>query len=138
VASAARVARHPGFGPTALLSLVPSTDSRCQNVRGVSIIEISRDRNVWRDRLRAYRIMIDREDVGRLRPGETGRYEVLAGRHQVEVHIDWASSPQINVEVADGEIASLRCRPSGGVALFSLFRPHEYIRLERVSGSALS
>jgi hypothetical protein len=104
----------------------------------VSIIEISRDRKMWRDRLRAYRVLIDRDEVGRLRSGETGRYQVVAGRHQVELRIDWASSPMVKVDVGDNEVASLRCRPSGGLALLSLFRPHEYIRLELVSSSTLS
>jgi hypothetical protein len=44
----------------------------------------------------------------------------------------------VKVDVADNEVASLRCRPSGGFALLSLFRPHEYIRLELVSSSTLS
>jgi hypothetical protein len=103
----------------------------------MALVEVSRDRGGYRDRLRAYRVLIDGTEVGRIRAGQRASYEVPAGHHTVELRVDWASSPTLEADLAEAEILKLSCGPSGraAMALFDLFRPHSWIRLERQSES---
>jgi hypothetical protein len=61
----------------------------------------------WRDRLRRYKVLIDDREVGGLRPGESGRYEVAPGHHVLAVGIDWKRSRSF--EVSGGGEDTLSC-----------------------------
>jgi len=80
----------------------------------MSIVEVARVRGGGRDLLRAYRVLIDEQVVGRLRRGETGRFDVPAGKHSVRIKIDWSGSPTVFVDVAEAQLVRLRCGPSRG------------------------
>jgi hypothetical protein len=65
-----------------------------------------------RDRLRAYSVLVDSQESGSIRPGETLQLEVAAGPHSVQIAIDWARSPTLEIVVAGGETVLLRCAPN--------------------------
>lgn len=96
-----------------------------------SRIQITRRTTYWWDLLRAYRIYIDGQYVGKIRNGEAAEFLVAPGLHEVFLRIDWCGSPRLSVKCAPGGEARLTCRahlnPFG--AYFAIFfAPNEYIR----------
>lgn len=68
----------------------------------VAFVAVRRASSGWRDRLRRCKVLIDGRVVGRLGPGEFGRYEVAPGHHVLAVAIDWKRSPSFEV-FGDGD-----------------------------------
>jgi len=100
-------------------------------------ITIARPPAVWRDRLRAYELMVDGYPVASVNPDESETVPVVAGHHSVWVKIDWCRSDVLDVDLCDGERAVLTCRPNGPLllgVLFSVFLRTRYlsIQLERI------
>lgn len=85
------------------------------------------------DRLRAYKVMVDGNEVGRIKNGETQSFPVAAGSHTLQLKIDWASSPDVGFDVAPGGEATFACRPKGNAMtsmLYALFTRKAYILVE--------
>ena len=85
-----------------------------------SSIHVHRVSNKWVDRLRAYRILVDGQERGKVSRGESVVLDVEPGAHEVQARIDWCRSPVFQLELAAGEQAHLECRPnaSGPTALW--------------------
>jgi len=84
-----------------------------------------------------YTVRLDGESVGRIAAGETKRYHVPAGRHSLQVSIDWGKSPAVIVDAIAGEVISLECAPRDGssalwVLLRSIVHPSSYLELRLV------
>lgn len=79
---------------------------------GASSIEISRPAGGYTDRARAYQVLVDGREVGKLRDGQRITVDVPPGRHEVFARIDWCLSPTVVLELAAGEKACLVCRPN--------------------------
>lgn len=94
-------------------------------------IIILRPSGGWADALRSYGISIDGSRVGQVGPGERLILPVQPGMHIVRAHIDWTGSPELPLEVADGEEIELDVRPSGGsLRLDRYFGTRRYLKLE--------
>ena len=108
---------------------------------GQGLIRIQR-RQVLKDVLRRYTVLIDGERVGKLSPFRTGSYPVAPGRHTVQLRIAGTGKSQsddISVEVARGETRLMRTAPSSLKGMLylplAIFNPRKYaprpwIRLE--------
>jgi hypothetical protein len=99
------------------------------------VIVISRVAESRADKWRAYRVMVDGHNVGKLRAGERIRYRAAVGSHSVWVAIDWCRSERHHVELASAGLLALRCTgPKSAVdaAINSIFHPRAYLSLERV------
>lgn len=60
---------------------------------------------------RAYRVLVDDQEVGRLKRGESARIPLSPGRHDLQVAVDWKRSARFEVS-GDGEgTISFRCGP---------------------------
>ena len=59
---------------------------------GEAYVEVKRDANLWRDRIRDYRIFIDGTEAGRVRHGSTWKLAVPPGPHYIRMAIDWGRS----------------------------------------------
>ena len=77
-----------------------------------SRILIKRKKGVYRDFLRAYKVLVDGEVQARLRRGGTVEVEVKPGRHVVEMKVDWCSSPEVTLDLEPGQTARLYCSPN--------------------------
>lgn len=86
------------------------------SVQAPTSICVKRAKGGWRDRARAYRIEVDRAEVGRLRRGQELTIQVSPGEHHVRAKIDWTGSEEISVAVAAGASASIVVWPKGGSA----------------------
>jgi hypothetical protein len=72
-------------------------------------ISVERDDQPFRDRLRSYEIVLDGETVGRVKRGETVDVVADAGHHELHLTIDWARSPSVEFDLAEGQECLIRC-----------------------------
>ena len=93
-------------------------------------LTVIRDKALWRDRGRAYILMIDGETVGPLRSGETLSVSLAPGMRRVSLKIDWCGSPELLLDGSTDH--TLHCKAGAGKALTDiLFRQNQYISLEK-------
>jgi hypothetical protein len=86
-----------------------------------------------RDRARAYKVMIDGQEVGTIRHGQQQSFQITPGTHEVFLKIDWCRSPKLSVDVVGGQRVKVTCVPSGTIwtASFAIvFKPTSHIRAE--------
>lgn len=79
-------------------------------------------------RLRAFRIVVDGVDRGRVRYGQSVEVELAPGRHSTNVAVDWLSSPTVDLKLTEGEQRRLRCGPSK-IGRGVLFPPVLWVRM---------
>ena len=95
-------------------------------------ITIRRREDGMVDRARAYKVLIDGTEVGKIKRGEVKAFPVQEGHHEVRMKVDWMGCPPVEVDVpADGD-AELYCEPAGKPVQYlglMLFRPGHYIKL---------
>jgi hypothetical protein len=72
-------------------------------------IHVERDKRGRVDRVRAYRVMLDGNEVGRVKRGETLTVTATPGQHELHFAIDWCRSAYQDLELADGETVTVRC-----------------------------
>jgi hypothetical protein len=94
-------------------------------------ISITRFNDIWMDRNRQYKIVIDGETMGEMWPEKTCYIPVEPGPHQVEIKIDFMGSNRLEVTVDSGETAELACRGHGSPLAFvhTLIKRHNYLEL---------
>ena len=78
----------------------------------IATIHVQRVSNRWVDRLRAYRILVDGQERGKVSRGESLELAVEPGAHVVQARIDWCRSPILEVNLTAGERADIECRPN--------------------------
>jgi hypothetical protein len=99
-----------------------------------SSITVTRESG-YTDRLRAYTILVDDIEIGRIRDGETCSFPLASGHHQIRLKIDWCGSETLSFELPSGGCAMFSCgSPLRGPALvlallYVLFRRNQYIWL---------
>jgi hypothetical protein len=99
-------------------------------------IEIERTADAFVDGLRAYKVVVDGEDFGRIRAGDFCVFEVSPGPHELFLTIDWARSESMNFQLAPGETARFHCRPRANVLTdlyWASFGRRRYVKLTRVT-----
>ena len=75
-------------------------------------IHVERRAGGYVDRGRAYTVLVDGAESGKVKHGEGVDVAVSPGTHEVQMKIDWTRSLPISVEVADGEQVRLSCAPN--------------------------
>lgn len=61
----------------------------------------------WTDRARAYKLLIDDEECGRIKRNSSLAVDVPAGQHRVTARIDWCSGNIVTVDVEDGGLVEI-------------------------------
>jgi hypothetical protein len=84
----------------------------------VGQIVVTRPAGFYQDAVRRYRILIDGQEAGRLKRGDSLRHTVQAGRHSVVAKIDWSGSPAAQVDVPTGGTVTLKVGPGSPVGGF--------------------
>lgn len=72
----------------------------------MSMIEITRP-VTWSDKARAYKLLLDGQEVGRIKEGETLTLETPPGEHRLEARIDWCAAEPLMVLVEKDEPAQV-------------------------------
>lgn len=60
------------------------------------------------DRFRSYRVLLDGEDLGKLRVGGVLHAEVSDGPHVIEAQIDWCSSEPFEFDAVGDQVIIVR------------------------------
>ncbi len=116
----------------------PQADSRVGHLAADAVIRVKRSTS-YPDRIRAYRILVDGQEMVRLNDGQSVELPVISGRHTIVAKIDWCSSPTLNVTIRDGETVNFECGNNlRGLRLFLgiiyvLFLRDQYLTLVQVS-----
>ena len=101
------------------------------------MIKLKRDSG-WADRARAYKVILDGNDIGAIKNGEEISFEVSDGNHELSLKIDWCRSNSIIFDVS-GNTATFKCGNSlRGWKMFMsliyvLFLPNQYLGLKKGS-----
>lgn len=103
-----------------------------------STITICRPPQKYIDRSATYTVWIDNQDVGEVNDGETRRFSVKPGYHEVRLGISsrvlgsgriWTSQGE-EIEARTGGVAHLTCSPK---PLTGIFRPHHRLELSQAN-----
>jgi hypothetical protein len=94
-------------------------------------IRVARQEARWRDHARHYKVVIDREVVGRLANGETAECPVGPGKHSIQIKIDLSGSRIISVWTVAGDERTFSCQPKGRAAssFWRTFSRHGWVEL---------
>jgi hypothetical protein len=96
-------------------------------------ISVTRQAGGYTDRARAYKVLVDGEEKATVKHGQTADVEVAPGQHELQMKVDWATSPPLRVELADGARAQFACAPNANPLtawFYAFFKRSAYIRLE--------
>jgi hypothetical protein len=97
---------------------------------GGGIIRLHRRRGHYRDFLRVYRVCIDGNLAGKIAQDQTLDIAVAAGEHRVRLTAGESfTSRAVVLQVREGELAELTCRPGAIPVPFAGLVPRRYIRL---------
>ena len=98
---------------------------------GGGVIRLHRRRAQYRDFLRVYRVYVDGDLAGKVMQGQTMDLPVAAGEHRVRLALvdEPYTSREVVLQVPEGEVAELTCRPGAIPILFAGLIPRRYIRL---------
>jgi hypothetical protein len=101
-------------------------------------VRIKRKEAAWRDKRRAYKVLIDGAEIGRIRDGETRDFPVSPGQHTVRVKIDWTGSEELTFFARQREVGVFSTHPFTGLAILallrSIFQHDRYVVLTEESG----
>ncbi len=103
-----------------------------------AVIHVDRQAGGYTDRARAYKVLVDGEERGKVKHGEGVEIEVAPGDHQVQMKVDWATSQPLSVTLAEGERAEFVCAPNANpltAIFYATFKRSNYIRLEPSAAS---
>ncbi len=75
----------------------------------------------WPDKLRAYQVFLDGEQVGLVKDGAEITIQTTPGTHSIQLRIDWCSSPELHVSVAAGKTEMLACGANSKLLLALLY-----------------
>lgn len=71
------------------------------------------------NRRRNFKIIIDGAEAGTVENGELKSFQLSPGSHSVQATIDWCSSPEVNVYLADGTTQTLHLGAFKNARIFS-------------------
>lgn len=102
----------------------------------MALIEVRRASGGYTEHLYPFEVVIDEVVVGLLGPGESGRFEVAPGSHQVFATINWCRSEKIDVQLGPGQKASFRCETRANFvtdAYWATLGRRRYLRLAEIA-----
>lgn len=106
------------------------------------MIRIKRDSG-YADRVRAYKIVLDGEVIGKIKNGQTVELDLQPGNHQLHMKIDWCRSNIVDFET-NGSLIEFECGSNlRGMKLllaivYIIFLPSQYIWLKNLWNNQLS
>ncbi|MFN2537113.1 MAG: hypothetical protein ABR549_03045 [Mycobacteriales bacterium] len=96
-------------------------------------VVLKRQASTWRDKSRAYKVLLDGAVVGVIRDGQSLNVQTTPGRHHLRLKMDWLESQSLELKLEQGELRAFTCGPNGRAlsALFDLFsRKRFWIKLQ--------
>ncbi len=75
----------------------------------VALLKLVRDSG-YADRLRAYKVVLDGKEAGKIGDGETIEFPISAGQHSLSLKIDWCGSNTIQFTVLEGDVIAFNAK----------------------------
>jgi|SRR5471032_2028994 len=75
-------------------------------------IIVRRKKAIWQDRGRKYIVLLDGAEIARVSNGSEVAFDVVPGKHTVQLQIDWCYSQSFEVNVCLVEPVILECGPN--------------------------
>jgi hypothetical protein len=99
------------------------------HVGGEDVIILKRTSG-YADKLRAYKVLLDGSEIGSIGDGEIKDFQVLPGKHILQLAIDWCNSNPIQFEITDKAI-TFECgsKKAFKAAFSTFFKTQEYMWL---------
>jgi hypothetical protein len=80
---------------------------------GEARIILTREPKAWRDGGRSYGLIVDGQQVAKIRRGQYLEHALSPGEHEIYMKISWCQSPLIKIQASPGEVIRLHCAPGG-------------------------
>lgn len=90
--------------------------------RETGTLQLRRERSAWRDRARAYEVLLDGHRIGEVGNGREFTTAVEPGKHSIRLRLDWTGSPTLEFEIEPGETARFICSAAEEFMLLSLVK----------------
>lgn len=87
----------------------------------MSQLIVRRQKALWRDKIRDYKVILDGERVAQVSNGAEVSISASPGAHKLHISIDWCRSNAIDFVMADGEQKIVECGPNGNALLAVLY-----------------
>lgn len=99
-------------------------------------IKIKRDSG-YADRLRAYKVVLNGEVIGKITNGQTVEFDIPKGIHKLQLKIDWCRSNIVEFEMKNKTIefecgSNLRGAKIFLALFYILFLSNKYIWLKKI------
>lgn len=75
----------------------------------MALLKIVRDSG-YADRVRAYKVILDGEEAGKIRDGEIKEFPISSGPHDVSLKIDWCGSNTIQFTATEGDVLTFSAK----------------------------
>jgi hypothetical protein len=101
-----------------------------------SVVKIMRKKK-WVDSFRAYKIILNGNNVGILFASQSISVPVEPGHHSLKMNIDWCGSEEINFSIGSGEEITFECESGLSILkvllipYYLIFRPNNWILLKQ-------
>jgi hypothetical protein len=82
-----------------------------------TLLRLTRQTSPHSDRARKYRVLLDGDEVARLKWGERLELPVSPGSHRLRLKIDWTGSPELQFTIEPGQALNFVCRPARSAVL---------------------
>lgn len=92
----------------------------------------------YADKIRAYSVVLDDDQIGSVGDGQTMEFELKPGTHTLYLKIDWARSNKVTFEASGNKTIRFKCGSNlrgakvflGVIYVFFLF--NRYIKLDQI------
>ena len=84
-------------------------------------IRITREGGYLADRLRAYRVILDKKKVATIHEAESEELELTPGVHKLQFRIDFCRSRTLEFDVKPGEQLAIWCKPNANLLTWPFF-----------------
>lgn len=87
----------------------------------------------YADKMRAYTVLLDGNEIGKIRQGESKQFQAQEGKHTLQLKIDWCISKPITFDLAEKYI-TFECGSNTAIkaAFSAFFKTNDYMWLKRV------
>jgi hypothetical protein len=83
---------------------------------GAAWMVLTREPKAWRDGGRSYGLIVDGQQVAKIKRGQRLEHSLTPGEHEIYMKISWCQSPVMKIQVSAGEVVRLHCAPGGSAS----------------------
>jgi hypothetical protein len=111
--------RDPKTIPVPTGGSAPLSSSPALNTK--ASIRITREGGYRADRVRAYRVFLDKKKVAAIHEAESEELELTPGVHKLQFRIDFCRSRTLELDVKQGEQLAVWCKPNANLLTWPFF-----------------